>query len=650
MNQKIPRARWRIAQQNSEQVALFSQSLAISELMARVMINRGIENSEEAEFYVQPQSVALPTPLAEFPDLGKSVHLLEEAIAQKQKIAICGDYDADGMTSTALLLRALRYLGAKVNYAIPSRMKDGYGINQRIVEEFAQEGVSLILTVDNGISAHQPIQRAKELGIKVIITDHHDLPETLPVADAILNPKLISPLSPYFGLAGVGVAYILAINLATGYNAVEQLQSELLELYTLGTIADLAPLIGVNRCWLQQGLALLPQSQVTGIQALMQVAGVNDSQKQLHPEDIGFKLGPRINAIGRLADPQIVIDLLTTDDQGLALELGMKCEQINQQRQQLCEEIQKKAIALIENTPIPWQKQRVLVIVEHDWHHGVIGVVASRLVERYGVPVFIGTYEENNPEIIRGSARGIEEFNIFDALQFAQTSLIKYGGHKAAGGFSLKTADLPQFIEKLTIFAHQLLQPHHLKPLIKIDAEAKFQQLDNHLYQEIDNLEPWGIGNDFPIFWTPRVRVLEQQIVGNQHLKLTLAQEQKTIKAIAWRWRDYFPLPTCIDIAYKLKKNNWQGETSIELELVSVRLPEIATKKASFTYGDRQYLCSFWESVNEIRIKNPAGQILVVNGQHHQGLLGHSRDTATLVDIHQPHYAQIIQLAKQVLF
>ncbi|ELR97087.1 single-stranded-DNA-specific exonuclease RecJ [Gloeocapsa sp. PCC 73106] len=651
MSNSLPLARWRLANPVTAQVTLLSQSLGISPLLARVVLNRGVKTLSEAEFYLQPQSHSLPSPLVEFSDLDKSVGLLTDAIAQKQKIAICGDYDADGMTSTALLLRALRYLGADVDYAIPSRMTDGYGINLRIVEEFASEGVGLILTVDNGITAHEPVKRAKELGITVIITDHHDLPPTLPVADAILNPKLISTLSPYYGLAGVGVAYILAMTTAARFQVDPKLQPELLALYTLGTIADLAPLIGVNRGWLQQGLRLLPQSTITGIQALMQVAGISDAQKQLHPEDIGFKLGPRINAIGRLGDPQIVINLLTTTDDGLALELAMRCEQTNQRRQQMCQEIETEAIALIESQPIPWRDDRVLVIVAPDWHHGVIGIVASRLVERYGVPVFIGTYEEHNPALIRGSARSIEEFNVFEALEFAQDCLIKYGGHKAAGGFGLKSENLPAFKSKLRSFAHKLLEPQHLKPLVKIDGEANFNQLNFNLYQEIDRLHPWGIGNDIPVFWTPCVRVLEQQIIGGKHLKLTLAQKEQTIKAIAWRWAEYFPLPPYLDIAYKLRENDWQGNITIELELVSVRLPQQATKKAQFKYGDRSYWCSFWQEFNEIRIKNTTtGKILVVNPGETHAILGTSRQNAIGVDVTQSPYAQVIALAKQVLF
>ncbi|HEY9893896.1 MAG TPA: DHH family phosphoesterase, partial [Candidatus Sericytochromatia bacterium] len=402
---KLPDQRWQIAIAQTDQANAIAQATHLSPLLAQVLLNRGISSPEEAQRFLHPETEVLTSPLDDFTDLPLSLELLINAINQRQKIAICGDYDADGMTSTALLLRALRTLGAQVDYAIPSRMSEGYGINQRIVEEFYDEGVKLILTVDNGIAAHQPIARARELGVAVIITDHHDLPPTLPEANAILNPKLIATTSPYRGVAGVGVAYILAIALAQSLGKTYELGNSLLELFTLGTIADLAPLTGVNRRWVRQGLQLLPKSKLAGVQALIQVTGLSGA-KQMKPEAIGFRLGPRINAVGRLADPQIVIELLTTDDEGVALERAMQCEQINKQRQQLCEQIEQEAIAIVEAainqtanglaSPFaPPTKGRVLVVVQPGWHHGVIGIVASRLVERYGVPVFIGTYQDD---------------------------------------------------------------------------------------------------------------------------------------------------------------------------------------------------------------------------------------------------------------
>ena len=654
MTDRLPKQRWQIAPPTPEQVDALVQAQALSPLIAQVVINRG--HSAQTRLYIDPESQQLPTPFAEFPDLELSVALLKEAILTSDKIAICGDYDADGMTSTALLLRALRHLGAEVDYAIPSRMKDGYGINKRIVKEFAEGGVGLILTVDNGISAVDPVALAIELGMSVIITDHHDLPDKLPPADAILNPKLLPEASPYRGLAGVGVAYILAVTTAQSLGQLQGLTDQLLELFTLGTIADLAPLVGVNRRWLKRGLRRLPQSQLAGVQALMQMAGSQrHEQKKLKPDDIGFRLGPRINAVGRLAEPQIVIELLTTEDQGVALERAMQCEQINRTRQQLCEQIEAEAIALIETTPIDWYQARVLVLVQADWHHGVIGIVASRLVERYGVPVFIGTYEDTDQSTIRGSARGTQEFHVFAALDFCEDLLGKYGGHQAAGGFSLSAHNLSAFKQRLSEFAHQCLQPEHLQPLVKIDAQANFNQINLALYQEIDRLQPWGIGNDFPVFWSANVRVIEQKVVGKHHLKLSLAQEEQgMIRAIAWRWGDYFPLPPRLDIAYKLRENNWNGNTTIELEVVGARLSESSSAPAkansgtvSFQYRERPYACSLWNA-NELRIKNAQGKVLTVNRGQRNGVLELSKEAKT-VDITQPHYYGLIKAALAAL-
>jgi single-stranded-DNA-specific exonuclease len=648
---KLPNQRWQIAAGNAEKINALVQKTGLPPLIAQIILNRGIESSDRAQIYLNPELETLPSPLEEFPDLASSVELLQNAIAAGETIAICGDYDADGMTSTALLLRALRHLGAEVDYAIPSRMKEGYGINSRIVEEFAEAGVGLILTVDNGISAYEPIALAVELGMSVIITDHHDLPQTLPPADAILNPKLLPETSLYRGLAGVGVAYILAVTTAQQLGKLPGLTDRLLELFTLGTIADLAPLVGVNRRWLKRGLRKLPKSQLAGVQALMQVAGVSEEQKQLKPDDIGFRLGPRINAVGRIGNPQLVIEMLSTDDPGLALERAMQCEQINCQRQKLCEDIEREAVQHIETAPIDWQDSRVLVVVQPGWHHGVIGIVASRLVERYGVPTFIGTYEEDFSKL-RGSARGIEEFHVFEALDSCRDLLGKYGGHKAAGGFSLPADNLEAFRERLRTFAHQCLQPEHLRPLIKVDAQAQFAQLTPELYQQIDSLQPWGIGNDFPVFWTANVRVLEQQVVGKSHLKLSLNQAEGTgeiIKAIAWRWGSYFPLPTRLDIAYKLRENCWKGQTRIELEIVGARLPTAAVKKASFSHRGRTYTCSWGESLQELRIRNERGQVLAVRPGEAKGLLGTSRETAEEVDISQPHFSKLIAAAWSAL-
>ena len=686
--QKLPNQRWLVHPEQPETAKKLAKTLQISPLIAQSLINRNISTIEEAQVFLNPESIKLPSPIEEFPDLEIALNLLQTTISQNQKIAICGDYDADGMTSTALLLRSFKHLGAKVDYAIPSRMQEGYGINERIIEEFHQEEVSLILTVDNGISAYEPIARARELGLNVIITDHHDIPPKLPLANAILNPKLISETSPYRGVAGVGVAYILAVSLAKRLEKLSGLTNLLLELFTLGTIADLAPLTGVNRRWVKRGLQLLPHSQLAGVRALIQVSDVKAqeqgnlketrNQKSLKPDDIGFRLGPRINAVGRIADPQIVIELLTTDDKEVAATRAKQCQEINQTRQELCAKIEQEAIAWCEESQINVEEERVLVVVQPGWHHGVVGIVASRLVERYGVPVFIGSYEEeqeseadlamppgmmspsySTTSTIRGSARGIPEFHVFEGLQFCDDLLGKYGGHKAAGGFSLPGENLDKFRSRLSEFAHQCLEVHHLKPLITIDAEAEFKELNFDFYHQIDLLHPCGIENKSPIFWTSNVRVAEQKIVGSGHLKLTLIKSE-IIKAIAWRWGDYFRLPTSVDIAYKLCKNTFNGQNSLELELVGVRLPKKVSPSQNssnlpqiteFYYSDRFYVCSIdkFGDTQELRIRNSRGEVLAIQQGKRIGLLGKSRDNAKEVDVSLPHFFNLIRAAMNAL-
>lgn len=667
----LPQHRWQIAPSNPSQAATLAAGItltpgeATSPLLAQVLMNRGIETLDQAELFIHPETADLPSPLTEFPDLEISLDILVEAIDRKSKIAICGDYDADGMTSTALLLRALSALGADVDYAIPSRMSDGYGINQRIVEEFHAEGVKLIITVDNGISAVAAIARAVELGLQVIITDHHDLPQVLPPANAILNPKLIAQSSAYRAIAGVGVAYLLALELAQRLGK-PSLSDELLELFTLGTIADLAPLTGINRRLVKQGLQLLPNSQTIGIQALIQMSGTQGSEptpspseegskkknlKSSHamkPEDIGFRLGPRINAIGRIDDPQIIIDLLTTQDMGVALARAIQCEQVNKQRQDMCAQIEQEAIDLIEQGTYNIKQNRVLVIVHPGWHHGVIGIVASRLVERYGVPVFIGTNEDEHH--IRGSARSIPEFNVFQALEYCHDLLGKYGGHRAAGGFSLPTENLTNFQQRLSEFAHQCLEVEHLKHLVKIDAQADLAAINSSLYTQIDAIHPCGMENPDPVFWTANVRVLEQKIVGKGHLKFTVNTPEfpQGIKAIAWRFGDYHPLPQYLDIAYKLKENNWKDSRSIELEVVSVRLP-VAAPTYKFNYQERDYDCSISDDRERLTIVNAQGQILAIDkGQKLAKLSAPSAPTKT-IDITQTYYFDLIKTAMQAL-
>lgn len=568
----LPNQRWQIAEENPEAALRLSQRFGVSPLVAQVMLNRGLTSMEAAERFLTPDSWILPDPVAEFPDLEKAILRLTDAIREGTRIAICGDYDCDGMTSTALLLRAVRGLGGQIDYAIPSRMNEGYGINRRIVEEFYDQGIGLVLTVDNGISAYAPIARAVELGMAVIITDHHDLPEQLPPADAILNPKLLEPGSPYAYLAGVGVAYVLADCLAAHLGRSADLADCLLELYTLGTVADLAPLVGVNRAWVSRGLSRLARSSNPGIRALIAVSGLAD-RPDMKPEAIGFGLGPRINAVGRIADPQIVIELLTTDDDRKAAELAAECEECNQLRQQLCRDIEQEAIELVAaelTLGLDLKEARVIVVGKEGWHHGVIGIVASRLKERYGAPVFIYAVEQDKA---RGSARGIPEFHIYEALKSCGELFSGFGGHPMAGGFSLEAVHLEAMGVRLREFARARLESTHIAPLIEVDAQASFAQVDAGLLEQVDRLQPCGLGNGEPVFWTRNVQVVTQKAMGKTgtHLNLTLDDGTAERRGVVWRMAEWMPLPEYIDVAYHAKANEWQGVRRTELEVIGIR-------------------------------------------------------------------------------
>jgi single-stranded-DNA-specific exonuclease len=647
----IPQQRWQIPEANPKQAIALAEATGLTPIITQVMLNRGITTVEQAFSFLDPDKASLSDPLVDFPDLEVSLGILQDAIAQGTPIAICGDYDADGMTSTALLMRALRYLGAKVDYAIPSRMAEGYGINERIVEDFHGEGVGVILTVDNGIAAVRPVARARELGLKIIITDHHDVPPIIPNANAILNPKLIDENSPYRTMAGVGVAYLLALALADRLGKKGDLKDSLLELFTLGTIADLAALTGVNRRWVRRGLHLLARSRILGIQALIQISGLGN-EKNIKPEAIGFRLGPRINAIGRIGDPQTVIEMLTTEDEGIALERAMQCEQVNQQRQKLCEEITISAMDYYENSvELDAKKNRVLMIVRPDWHHGVIGIVASRLVERYGVPVFIGTYEDDGH--IRGSARSIPEFNVFEALEYCKDLTIKSGGHRAAGGFSMAAENLEAMQERLSKYAHQCLEPQHLKPLVNIDVEVQLSDIDMDLYGEIDCLHPCGMENPDPVFWSRNVRILDQKLIGKNHLRCNVVQEGlapgamvKKFAAIAWRWGEYYPLPRNLDIAYRLRTNEWQGEVSLQLELLGVRLPE--SSSTEFLLGTKRYRCAM-VGLMTLQVSNDRGEVLTIEKGQRIGLLNRLFQQPQEVDVTQPPYFDLVRTAAQTL-
>lgn len=549
-----------------------------------------------------------PPPRQHFPGLTAACTRLLQSCRDAEAVAICGDYDADGMTSTALLVGVLERLGARPVAAIPSRQDDGYGLNPPMVERLAAQGIRLLVTVDNGIAATEALERAQALGVEVIVTDHHTIPAERPPLLALLHPATTPEGSPYRGLAGVGLAYVLAAELCRQLRRHDGLQVAL-DLFCIGTIADMAPLLGVNRRWLLEGLPRLAASPLAGLQALMQVAGLGDGP--VDAQAVGFQIAPRINAVGRLGDPALVVELLTTANPDRALELARDCEALNRQRRELCQAIEAEALALIEadgTTRSPF-----LLLAQGHWHHGVIGIVAARLMERFGAPVALLAGEGNGR--LRASVRAPRGFAVDGALTACADLLERYGGHPAAGGFTVRAEQVAALHERLNGLASAWQEGTGSGVPVEPEVLLNLDRIDLGFWQALERLEPFGIGHPQPLFWSSGCRVVSQKLLRGGHLQLQLAQGGNTLRAIAWRWEHPEPVPAVVDVAYRLRQDHWQGQRRLQLEIAALRASatgldgtgEVVLRRRARTYWCRR-------QGDGLVIRNAAG------AEIHQGL------------------------------
>jgi single-stranded-DNA-specific exonuclease len=530
--------------------------------LAVLLHRRGFGTAAAIEALLDPP--AAPSARRHFADLAAAVKRLISCCKAGEAVAICGDYDADGMTSTALLVGVLQRLGARPLAAIPSRQDDGYGLNCSMVQRLADQGVRLLVTVDNGIAAAEALQLAQELGVEVILTDHHTLPAELPPFLALLHPAVTPANSPFRGLAGVGLAYVLAADLCRQLKRQDCLQVAL-NLFCIGTIADMAPLIGVNRRWLLDGLPQLAHSSLPGLQALRQLAGLGESG--LDAQAVGFQIAPRINAVGRLGDPSLVVELLTTEDEELALERARDCEALNRQRRELCQAIEAEALALIEaDGP---RISPFLLLAQGHWHHGVIGIVAARLMERFGLPVALLAGEGNG--LLRASVRAPRGFAVDAALTACSELLERYGGHPAAGGFTVKAERVSALHGQLNQLAEHWIEQQAGSPAVEPEVLLPLQRIDYQFWQALQRLEPFGIGNPQPLFWSSGCVVCSQKLLRGGHLQVQLRQGDTELRAIAWRWAGDAKLPAVVDVAYRLRLDSWQGKQRLQLELQALR-------------------------------------------------------------------------------
>ncbi|PJF41491.1 MAG: single-stranded-DNA-specific exonuclease RecJ [Phototrophicales bacterium] len=539
-------------------------------IMAKVLYNRGLVTAEKARQFIR-NDYELPDPFL-MKDMGKAVARIRQAIRQRERIVVYGDFDADGVTSTAVMIQTLLSLGADATPYIPDRADEGYGLNIPALQMLAQQGYRLVITVDCGIRSIEEVKAANELGLDIIITDHHSVGEQLPPAYAILNPKRVDCPYPEDMLAGVGIAFKLACALiAAGQKeppTTSLLPIDLLDLVAIGTVADLAPLDRLeNRKIVQLGLQELMRAKRPGIYALMDISRIRP--EKMNSTSIGYALGPRINAAGRLEKAIIAYQLLMTDDWREANQLAKELQDINTRRQQLTTEAHELARQLaVQNGHIP----SMLFAAHESFLPGIVGLVAGRLTEEFyrpSVVIEIGEQESH------GSCRSTPEFNITHALDRCADLLLQHGGHAQAAGFTIMNQNIPLFKERLEQLITQQLSQYELCPTLVIDAQVNLVQLTMDLAKKIQLLEPIGTDNPEPIFCTRHLRVVEAQRVGSEgkHLKMRLADGPISMDAIAFRFGDWLnDLTPYIDVAYNLQINEWNRRTSPQMNIVDIHL------------------------------------------------------------------------------
>ncbi|MBN1375406.1 MAG: single-stranded-DNA-specific exonuclease RecJ [Dehalococcoidia bacterium] len=553
----MPHTHWKILPESDKPL----DHKGIHALVAKLLYNRGITSAKDADIFLKADKRLCVDPLS-LPDMHHAVNRVYKALLSGEKIAVYGDFDADGITATALLVQGLTELGGDAIPYIPHRQNEGYGLKIPALEKLRKQGISLVITVDTGITAFAEIEKANKMGLDILVTDHHEpLPE-LPPARIIVDPKRVDSQCPFKEFAGVGVAFKLLQALLSS-STKEDLLNSSLELVTLGTIADMSPLLSENRYLVRAGLHLLNRTKRVGLMELMQVACIEKGK--LTAETVSYQIAPRLNSAGRLDDAGTSYQLLVTHDRAQANMLATELEKKNKERQQLVLETYEKARAQIVQDGID---RPLLTVCDADYPAGVIGLVAGRLADEFYRPVIM---VKIGSESCRGSARSIQEFDLMVALKTCHHLLIKYGGHARAAGFNVHTRDLPQLQKNLRTLATEQLAGLDLRPHIDIDAEVSLSMFSRGMFDDIRSLEPYGMSNPAPIFLSRKVEVIEQKLVGgqNDHIKLKLKQDGITWDTIGFRLGSYIgELARHIDIVYSVEVDNFNGKGQLRLNLL----------------------------------------------------------------------------------
>ena len=565
--------RWVLKQADIDVVGRQAAQLNISPMLARMLALRGHLDADAARTYLSSSLRRdLPSPFV-MADMSAAVERIVHAIKTHEQIGIWADYDVDGTTGASVLVSFLRQIGAAPVYYVPHRVEEGYGLNVDGLKRLKDRGVDLVITVDCGISNAAEVAAARSLGLDIVIVDHHQPPAELPVAIAVINPHRKDCAFPDKGLCAAGLSFYLLIGLRAklrelGWfkDATDPDIRQYLDIVTLGTIADMVPLTGVNRTLIKRGLAELGISNRPGVVALKQVSGI--SPGEVSAGQVGFRLGPRINAAGRVAYGVKVVELLTTDSTLTARRIADELEEHNQERRAIEAEVLAQALEQAR-AAMDDGKSHSLVLAGENWHPGVLGIVAARVVEKYYRPTVVIGFNQGAG---KGSARSVRGFHMVDAFRRCAESLERFGGHEFAGGLSIHEDRLEQFRKAFEQFARQELSSELLTPLLEIDAQLDFARVGLPLMRELEVLRPFGVGNPEPVFMTPNVEICERKVFS-AGVRYRLRQGGQVIAGVFFGAGDDFPgMPgEKVDVAYRLSANEWNGSSSVELRIADLR-------------------------------------------------------------------------------
>ena len=566
---------WEARRCDEAHADVVARELGVSPVTARLLCIRGLGDLDGARRFLSPSLDDLHDPFR-LADMTPAVDRILAAIAQRERIAIHGDYDVDGVTSTVILRRALELLGADVVHYIPERLRDGYGLQPAALERLHADGVRLAISVDCGIRADEAARHAGALGLDLIITDHHEPDAVLPPALAVINPKRHDCPYPDKNLAGVGVALKLvqALCRRTGRNG---WLPAFVKVAAIGTLADVVPLIGENRVIAKLGLAMLTAGpHKIGLRALLESCGL--SGKEIDSYHIGFVIGPRVNAAGRMSTPDIAARLLLAADETMADEARALADQLNAEnlrRQKEEADIVAQARRTVD-TDLDVGSRTVIVVGGEGWHRGVIGIVASKLVEALNRPAVVLSIDG---EVAHGSCRSIPSFDMLSALESCSDLLTKFGGHRQAAGLTLEASRVRELRGRINEYADRCLEPDDLRPRLWIDGTLAFRSITPQVASELSALAPFGAGNSCPLFRTSGVEVVDgPRLVKDWHLKMALRQDGRVMRGIAWRAADREAFVSQhragIDLAYSLEQDTWNGERYLQLSVADFRAPQ----------------------------------------------------------------------------